>query len=268
MRLILKTMVSNPAEIPFLRMMFREAEGFVERIILTEFDETHSGLPRDFIFDEFVDDFTREFPQLTYLQGSQIEGVIRNAETSDQHHHNETLMRGWFAKQIPLKSSDIIFSTDADEVLYSTTYRWVQENFSRRSHGVRFRLHQTFYRPNYLWVDKEFVAPVALKFGRYSKTYPTNWRYQGSTLPGFWGVHFSWCIPVSEMVEKVQNYSHAAEHGHLRGRALFEQARDKKIFPFDDRDFHLAEISLDSPLLPHSLSTVLDEMSPEVRGSI
>lgn len=268
MRLILKTMVSNRAEVPFLRMMFREAKDVVDHILVTEFDQTHSGLPRDFLFDQFVDDFQTEFPQLVYLQGSGLDGVVKDAHTPDHHHHNETLMRGWFARQFPLRRTDVIFSTDADEVLYESTYRWVRDNFSRKSHGVRFRLHQMFYRPNYLWVDKEFVAPVALKFGHYSKTYPNNWRYQGTTLPGFWGVHFSWCIPIEEMLKKVVNYSHAAEHRHMQKRELFESARQNMTFPFDDRDFRLREVSGKSPLLPESLHTVLGELTPEVRGNL
>ena len=267
MRLILKTMVSNPSEIPFLWMMFGEAKDFVDQIIVTEFDETHSGLPRDFIFDSVHDEFVQEFSQLVYLQGSKLDGVVRNAETPDQHHHNETLMRGWFARQLPFKKSDIIFSTDADEVLYGSTYQWVADNFSRRSHGVRFRLHQFFYRPNYLWLDKEFVAPVALKFGRYSETYPNNWRYQGSKLDGFWGVHFSWCIPIEEMVKKVKNYSHAAEYGHLDKREFFETARSKGLYVFDGtQDFRLTRLNSSSKLLPDSFHEYRHLIDQEVLG--
>lgn len=269
MRLLLKTMVSNPSEIPFLWMMFDEARDFVDQIIVTEFDETHSGLPREFIFDAVHDDFAREFPQLVYLQGSQLDGVVRNADTADEHHHNETLMRGWFARQLPFKKSDIIFSTDADEVLYRSTCEWVAENFSRRSHGVRFRLHQFFYRPNYLWLDKDFVAPVALKYGRYAETYPNNWRYQGSTLDGFWGAHFSWCIPIDEMVKKVKNYSHAAEYGHLERREFFEVARDERPYIFDEsEDFRLATLGASSKLLPDSFSRYSALIDNDVLGGV
>lgn len=262
-------MVSNTSELPFLWMMFDEARDFVDQIIVTEFDETHSGLPREFIFDAVHDEFVKEFPQLVYLQGSQLDGVIRNAETVDQHHHNETLMRGWFAHQLPFKRSDIIFSTDADEVLYRSTYQWVSKNLSRRSRGVRFRLHQFFFRPNYLWLDKEFVAPAALKYGHYSKTYPNNWRYQGSTLDGFWGVHFSWCIPIDEMVSKVKNYSHAAEYGHLGKREYFEFARAQRRYIFDEtKDFRLATLNASNELLPESFSRYRALLDKEVLGDM
>ncbi len=264
MKLVLKTMVSNKFEVPFLWMMFAEAAPFVDRIIVTEFDRTHSGLPRQFLFDEFVDDFANSFPQLEYLQGSNLKGVIENAHSPEEHHHNETLMRGWFARATRLKRSDVVISTDADEVLYESTYRWVRDHFIWRTRGVRFRLHQFFYRPTYLWEGKEFVAPVALRFGAFDKTYPNDWRYQGTKLSGFWGVHFSWCIPVSEMVKKVKNYSHASEHRHLDDKDLFIRARKEGFFPFDDRDFRLVEISDNSPLLPASFLRFRHTLDPEV----
>lgn len=102
MRLILKTMVSNPSEIPFLWMMFDEAKDFVDQVIVTEFDETPSGLPREFIFDAVHDDLAEELPQLAYAQVPRLNGVVQNAQTAGGHHHNETLMRGWFAGQ-PVK---------------------------------------------------------------------------------------------------------------------------------------------------------------------
>lgn len=249
--------------------MFHEAKDFVDQIIVTEFDETHSGLPRKFIFDSVYDSFRRDFPQLVYLQGSQLDGVVRNAKRPDQHHHNETLMRGWFARQLPMKKSDVIFSTDADEILYRSTYRWVADHFSSWSYGVRFRLHQFFYRPNYLWLGKEFVAPVALKFGGYSWRYPNNWRYQGRTLDGFWGVHFSWCIPIDEMVSKVKNYSHAAEFRHLDKKEFFKVARDERRYIFDEEEeFLIVPLSASNKLLPDSFSTYRHLLAHEVLGDM
>lgn len=265
-RLFLKTMVSNHSEVPFLWMMFAEAAPYVDKIIVTEFNQTHSGLPREMIFQQYVDQFQKVFPQLVYLTGEDISGVIHEADTPDDHHHNETLMRGWFARQLKFRDSDVVFSTDADEVLYEATYKWVIDNFVRKTTGVRFRLHQFFYRPNYLWLGKEFIAPVALRYGRYKREFPTNWRYQGATLPGFWGVHFSWCIPIDEMVKKVKNYSHASEHKHLDQREIYLQARENGTFPFDDREFHIHKISFSNEILPPSFHTYSHLLDPDVLG--
>lgn len=267
MRTTLKTMVSNPSEIPFLWMMFEEAAPFVDRIIVTEFNQTHSGLERDFIFQDYVDSFQREFSMLDYLQGSNISGVVRNAQTSDEHHHNETLMRGWFARQLRFRSSEVIFSTDADEVLYGDTYRWVKDNFRRGSKGVRFRLHQFFYRPNFLWKEQEFIAPVALRFKPYNKEYPNNWRYQGKRLDGKWGVHFSWCIPAEEMAQKLLNYSHANEQKHLSNVDLMRQARKLKQYPFDPtKPFTLETLPYSSEIIPKSFAKYMHLIDGEVLG--
>lgn len=267
MRLILKTMVSSEAEIPFLWMMFSEAAPYVERIIVTEFDHTHSGLEREFLFQRHVEEFARAFPQLDYLQGANVPGIIEGASSPEEQHHNERLMRGWWASKYSFRSKDVIFSTDADEVLYDSTYRWVLDHFSwRTSRGVKFRLHHFFFRPNLLWLDSEFVAPVALRFGRYAREYPNQWRYQGFRLSGYWGAHFSWCMPVSDMEKKVVSYSHAAEHGHLRGRELFEHARKYGVLPFGNTNEKLHEISYGSPLIPKSFFSHAHRLDPEVLG--
>lgn len=264
MRIVLKTTVASESEIPWLLVKFREAREHADLFIVSEFDYTLSGLKKPFTFEPFVNEFEREFDGFHYLQGRSVEGVVPNAKSTQEHRHNETIFRGWFARQLPLKNSDIIVSTDADEVLYESSYSWIKRNFRRFDRGYRFRLHQVFYRPNYLWLDKEFVAPVALRFGAYNKVFPNNWRNQGPKLPGFWGVHFSWCMPVDDMLTKVKSYGHAPEHKHLSDREIFEHAIREKIFPFDDRDFRLQPIAFDSPILPASLASVKDRVSPEV----
>lgn len=266
MRLILKTTVATDSEIPWLWMKFHEAAPFADEIVVCEFDTTLSGLPKPFAFEKYVDEFLTVFPNLVYLQGKKIPGLILDAQDTVATRSNETHFRGWFARQLPFKSDDIIVSTDADEVLYQDTYSWITRTFSRKTKGVRFGLHQVFYRPNFYWVDKKFMAPVALRFGAYDKVYPNNWRNQGQKLDGFWGMHFSWCMPIEEMMVKVKSYGHAPEHQHVDSRKVFEDAISSKTFPFDDRDFHLEEIAFNSPLLPDSFMRFAHLISPEVLG--
>ena len=247
--------------------MFSEAAPYVEHILVTEFDHSHSGLERDFIFNRHVEEFAAAFPQLNYLQGVNIPGLIKGAKTADDQHHNERLMRGWWASQYRFKSRDVIFSTDADEVLYSSTYRWVLDHFSwRTTRGVKFRLHHFFFRPNLLSLSSEFVAPVALRFGRYNRVYPNQWRYQGFRLPGYWGAHFSWCMPIKDMEKKLVNYAHAAEQSDLRGSNLFEHSRENRVMPFGESSDELHEIGYHSPLLPESFLAHAHRLDEEVLG--
>ena len=247
--------------------MFDEAAPYVDRIVVTEFNQTHSGIDRAFIFEDFLASFRQEFPMLVYLQGRNIPGVIPNAANAEDQHHNETLMRGWFARQLKFRRSEIVFSADADEILYGSTYKWVLDNFSWKSKGVRFGLHQFFYRPNFLWRDQEFIAPVALRFGHYNREHAINWRYQGKKLPGHWGVHFSWCIPAEDMAAKVLSYAHASEQKHLSNIDLMIQARANRSYPFDSsKPFSLEVIDLESEILPKSFKKYRHLIAPEVLG--
>lgn len=253
MRLILKIVVSDPSEVPFLWMILEEAAQFADKIIICEFDLTHSGNKKNFTFERYHSEFARAFPQLEYLKGADIPGMVHKAKTSADHHKNETLMRGWFVSQVILKISDLIVSLDADEVLYSSTYSWLLQNYKPWNLGVRFRLHQLFYRPNFHWTNTEFTSPIARRAWPTVLSYPDNWRDKGTILPGYWGVHFSWNIPLNRMVSKLNDYSHAQDYGHLAHPDLLREARSSRNYPFDaSRPFEIEVLEEGSPILPRS----------------
>ena len=267
MNIILKTMVSHPAEFPWLWMMFEEAYPFVDRILVCEFNVTHSGLPKKLYFQDALTEFRNQFPKLDYLVGRDLPLLRRNALGPADHHWNETLMRSWFSSQIRLRPVDIVVSLDSDEVLYSSTYAWLLENMKPWSRGVRFRLHQFFYRPNFLWTNTEFTSPIARPaWPTVLKNYD-NWRDDGRLLQGHWGAHFSWCIPISRMVTKLREYSHASEFSRFANPELLRDSRRNREYPFEkDRAFDLDVIPHDSEILPKSFMKYMHLLDADVIG--
>lgn len=260
-------MVSNPRELPFLWMQFEEAASEVDLIVVTEFGYTHSGKPRQSFFHLYAEEFRSRFPQLLYLFCPDIPGLIFDAQTPDEQHHNENLMRAWFVEQVRVASTDFVVAPDADEVLYAESFRWMRENCGRSVRGFRFRLHQFMYRPNWLWLEQSPRVPSILRFGSFRHRSNFNWRYRGEQLSGFWGCHFSWCIPVEEMVQKVESYAHSADYSHLVSATVLRNAVQSKTYPFEpERPFSLIELDFDSEILPASFSKYRHLIHPEVLG--
>lgn len=249
----IKTIVSADNEIKYIKLQLLESKGYVDKIIICEFDHTHTGSKREFIFEKYLNDETftlEEKERIVYLKGNVGKWVRQSENDSKIFHANEKLFRGYFARHIRLKPNDIIISVDADEIIfarmYSTIFGALEKN---RKNIVRLPLYQFFYKPTYLWENLTFLSPVACKAKHYWFRYPAQWRDEGEPLDEFVGCHFSWLLTVDEMIAKLSSYAHAADYSHLASRDILENAIKQKEYPFDpNREFKIKEINyLDNP---------------------
>jgi|AntAceMinimDraft_12_1070368.scaffolds.fasta_scaffold10990_2 hypothetical protein len=267
MHVILKTVVSSIYEIPWLKMSFREAARYADRIILCEFDVTHTGAERPLIFGDFLEEFKKEFPNLEYYPVVTRIGFTGQSDRSADTHQNETLMRGWFARNVKVGARDVIFSVDADEVLYASTYEKALKKFTQ--FPLQFRLRQMFYSPYWEWSNCVFVGPGAFIFKRGDRDFPFDWRYQGKLRKGFHGVHFSWCLPLKAMENKLKTYSHAPEFSGFAVTKVLEAAIKDRSYPFDPlRPFDLKNIEDPGEVLPASFWQYEHLIAPEIRERV
>jgi hypothetical protein len=259
----LKTIFSAPNEVKYLRLNLKEAFKYIDKFIICEFNRTHVGTERPLIFEQFIDQFTEEERQKIIYIGADISDQSVRAEgDSNLAHQNEQLMRGYFASQLDLNDNDIVFSVDADEIIFSQYYEKILDRLGIFTKAVRLQLHQFFYRINYLWSNNQFIAPTVCKASYYKHKYPAQWRYDGKLFPQTVGCHFSWCITGDEMVSKLQSYAHQSDYGHLVNREILEEAIKNKTYPFDPNvDFciKVLDIHKDSQYYPGSTYMMLDE---------
>lgn len=251
----LKTIVSAGNEIKYIKMQLRESEGYVDKMIVCEFDHTHTGEKRDFIFSEYLENDTfssAEKERILYIQGRVGRKVKRAGDDSALMHRNERLFRGYFVRHCKLGLNDIVISVDADEIIFKRCYTDILKPFENKKANpiVQLQLYQFFYKPTYLWENLIFTAPTVcrVKANRF-KRYPAQWRQQGEVLDKIVGCHFSWCLTVDEMIYKLRTYAHAADYGHLADRNILESAVRDKMYPFNESvNFQIKEInSRDNP---------------------
>ena len=161
-------------------------------------------------------------------------------------------------------SKDIIIAVDADEVIYGPSYEEVASKLSFFSRGFTLNLNLFIYKLNYLWKDEPFYAPVICRADLRQERYPAAWRYRGREYPGRHGCHFTWCMSIPEMVDKLKRYSHAQDHPGLADPIILQNAVEQKIYPFEPgRRFQIEVVDMESrrEMFPSALFRMKDHFA-------
>jgi hypothetical protein len=270
----LKTYFYSVHEFPFLKLNLLEAYPYIDKFIICEYNYTHTGIKREYIWDENKHKLPSECMDKVIYMKVDMEGIAKYAYEDDNiiHTINEPYMRGCFAELLgngendngtkQLEDGDIVISVDADEIIYGESYPELLEEV--KSKGImKLNLHQFFYRVNYLWDKKDFIAPVICRAMYYkTKTPFGQWRYDGELYKHKVGCHFSWCMTVNEMLNKMECYSHP-EYRFCAKREILEDAIKNKKYPFNSRDsFDIKEIDFDrNILIPNKMKEYKDDFS-------
>ncbi|MBZ4646758.1 MAG: hypothetical protein JG777_2247 [Clostridia bacterium] len=259
----LKTIFSAPNEIKYLKLNLREAFDYIDNFIICEYNRTHTGEERELIFERYINQFSdAELDKIIYLGADISKEALLAKGNSEIAHKNEQLMRGYFASQVNLKGSDIVFSVDADEIIFGQFYEPITDKLGYFNRAIKLPLHQFFYRVNYLWENKDFIAPTVCKVKYYGKKYPAQWRYDGKLYPEKVGCHFSWLLTTEEMINKLNVYSHNPEYGHLARKDVCEEAVRTKTYPFDssvDFKIRVLDVYKDTQYYPRKIYDMLDD---------
>ena len=253
-KVYLKTYFYVEHEIKFLIMNLMEAYHHVDHFIICEHNRTHTGQPREFIFEEHKHKFPPEFmDKVIYLPQDISEQTVEAYENEDAIHAvNEPVMRSAFMTNLSFDNDDIIISIDADEIIYREAYDYILSEVEEKE-CVRLNLHQFFYKTNYLWEGKDFTSPIAAKYKVFRHHYPCNWRDVGPVVSKRVGCHFSWCMTPEEMVYKLHTYSHP-RYRFCADEKLLKDAIENKKYPFDPSvDFNIRELDMNDEVLPECL---------------
>lgn len=252
--IFLKTHFYTENEINYINLNLQEAYNKIDKFIVCEFNITHTGAKREFIFQNFehlINPLYKD--KLVYIQ-CDVAHLAVDAHTNESlaHSTNELLMRGYFVKVYDFNDDDIIISVDCDEIIYNQCYDEIISNV--KFHGkVSIELNQFFYKLNYFWSDNNFVAPTAAYYKTYKNKYPSDWRYDGILLSGKKGCHFSWCMSIDDMIYKLNTYAHV-KYKPFANREVLSNAINTKIYPFDlNKPFTIKEVERTSKELPQSI---------------
>jgi hypothetical protein len=252
----LKTYFYTLNEVKFLRANLKESYNHIDKFIICESNIHHTGRHRDFIFESenLIDQFDENLrDKIVYLPCDlQAKAVDAYDDENAIHAVNEPLMRSFFMKLMEFNDNDIIFSVDADEIIYEKSYPFLID-MVRKHRCIQINLNQFFYKVNYLWVNKDFWSPCGAYYSHFKNRFPVNWRDEGTQVKGRHGSHFSWCMTPAEMVHKLHTYSHP-KYRFCADEAMLKKAIEDKVYPFDkNTSFDIKEINIEDGRIPDSL---------------
>ena len=257
-RVIFRTIVSSPHEALFVYLNWLELGEVVDVFAITEADVTHTGQHRDFVFEKFTSPDMNSSPKVKYLPCIIDTQKLETSRNPESFHSNEQLIRNAFAEELKLQENDIVISCDADEVLFKKRIAflvWKVRIGKIFAESYCLRLHQIIYRFKYNWIDCDFRGPTVSRASYFIKKEKPQWRYEGRFTLKKSGTHFSWVMPIEDMLKKIHNYAHSSEYEHLANiESLRRMVKDLK-YPFEpNRKFTIVkQKNLRSSIYPASL---------------
>jgi hypothetical protein len=265
----LKTIFTKKSELDFIRMQILELNHLINKIILIEPSFNHNGTSRELIgFSDLFDLDQETLNKIIYVVVPKFD-FIKFSKESKKHHYYETVTRGFFVKQLNLKNSDIIISTDADEILYENIIREYIKKLKKSYFPVKryvFDLYQFFYKYTLYSKTHSFIAPGIYHYGSrflelnfYLIGY-INWRYKGKIVHGKSGVHFSWIQPINDLVYKALNWSHSSEFSlnEVEIKDKIVNDIDNKQYSFRSEPIKLEELGNNKQIWPKSFKENFD----------
>jgi len=250
----LKTYCYAPHEIDFIIANLRECYDHIDKMIVCEFDIHHTGVKREFEYRDLKERVPEELRDKLDYHACEVYNITARAYNNEEviHAVNEPVMRSYFTKLYDFQDDDIIISVDADEILYGDKVEYITSLLPTAG-TVSLKMRQFFYKKTYLWKNKIFKSAIATYYKHVNPKFPNNWRDTGNTTGDYVGCHFSWCMDVDAMVNKLHTYSHP-RYRFCADKDLLEKAIENKEYPFDRKvKFEIQELKLDDPIIPTSM---------------
>jgi len=258
----LRTYFYSSHEIPFIIANLKESYKYIDKFVLCEFNYTHTGLKRDFIFEQHRNKIPKELMDKFLYFAIDMSKIAKYAYDDEKliRSTNEKFMRGAFVKYIPIKDNDIVFAVDADEIIYNHYYPELI-NKMKSEDCLKLYFNQFFYKVNYFWKDLNFIGPIVAKYKVFKNDFPSKWRNFGNLYNKRVGAHFSWCQNIDTMYHKLDCQSHSPKYRQFQDKKILENAVKNKEYVFDKkRSFKLETINFDkSPLIPDSMKAMKDD---------
>jgi hypothetical protein len=257
----LKTYCYSEHEIDFIKAQLIESDGYVDKIIIYEYNVTHRGEQKPYRLSTLIDAIEpRLRSRLLYRPVDIKEISIKTDSPEIIHSNNEPIQRSYFFNDTLIKPmpDDIIFDVDIDEIIYRNCYPWLIKASKILNMPFSIKLNQFFYQENLLWKDAGFKSPAVYKYNsamkrsiRLGNNFTiAHQRDLKIFTPRACGAHLSWVMPIDMMVRKLKSYSHPEYEKFADESVLYDAIRNKKYIFDPSRPFNVAELKKNDKRIP------------------
>jgi len=262
--LYLKSYCYSKHELPFIITNLEEGFEHIDKLILYEYNYTHTGLPKEYEIEKILHLIPEQLKSKLAYKKIDLTTYIEYAVNDENkcHEINENIQRSWLFndKDIVLHDEDIIIDIDIDEIIYKDCYNDLILELNKANRPISINLNQFFFKNTYLWSNLIFDAPAIYKYGMV-KNINKNvkgiqckyQRYCSQKTSKIYGCHMSWVMPIDDMLKKIYSGAHTKFH-HLGKREILEDAIKEKKYVFEpDRPFHIIELNINDNKIPKTL---------------
>jgi len=189
-------------ELEILEFRFKELYQVVDRFVIVEAKKTHSGKPKELVFDANKERFAKYLDKVTYIildDLPEVEGTITDKSWARERHQRDGIMRGL----TDCRDNDIIIISDCDEVPNPRAIQSYNGSSEIRSFSMELYYYDMHTKAVDLWREAK-IAPYA----KVKELTPCGVRYQNAEPIPDGGVHLSYFGSVDQIVQKIENTAH------------------------------------------------------------
>lgn len=259
--LYLKSYCYSTHELPFIIANLLEGYSFIDKLILYEYNYTHTGKKKDYEIEKVIHLIPDYLLTKLYYKKVNLEAYIVEAYNNEDliHAINEPIQRSWVFNdpEIIFNDDDIIIDIDIDEIIYKKSYDNLLEEFKIRNIPLSIRLNQFFFKNNFLWIDNNFCSPTIYKYSMIKNNNKIinslkikNLRDLHNVTEKIYGCHMSWIMPVEFMIKKLHSYSHPKYRKYADANVLRNAIINKKYIFDDSVKFTIQELEFKDERIP------------------
>ena len=262
--LYLKSYCYSKHELPFIIANLDEGFEHIDKLILYEYNFTHTGLPKEYEIEKVLHLIPKNLKTKLLYKKIDLTDYIEYAANNENkcHQINENIQRSWLFndKDIVLHDEDIIIDIDIDEIIYKDCYNDLLLELKKNNKPISIKLNQFFFKNTYLWSNLIFDAPAIYKYNMVKNINKSvkgvrckYQRYCSQKTSKIYGCHMSWVMPIDDMLKKIYSGAHT-KYYHLGKREILEKAIEEKKYVFDlNRPFNIVELDITDSCIPSTL---------------
>lgn len=260
----LKSYCYSIHELPFIITNLDEGFDYIDKLILYEYNYTHTGLIKNYEVDKVLDLIPKNLKTKLLYKKIDLTNFIEYSPDNETvcHQINENIQRSWLFndKDIQLYDDDIIIDIDIDEIIYKNSYIDLINELNIIDKPLSIKLNQFFFKNNYLWTNLIFDSPAIYKYRMVKNINKiiknVNCKYQRYCIEktqNIYGCHMSWVMPINYMLKKIISGAHT-NYKHIAEYEILEKAIKDKKYIFDlNRPFIIKELEYNDIRIPKYL---------------
>ena len=260
----IKSYCYSKHELSFIITQLQEGYKYIDKLILYEYNYTHTGCEKRYEIDELLYLIPDELKEKLYYKKVDLTNVIEYAYENGPliHNINEPIQRSCMFNDdnIIINDDDIIIDCDIDEIIYEDSYLKLINELNLKNKPLSIKLNQFFFKNNYLWLNCNFSSPTIYKYSmvKYNNRLIKglkikNLRDLSDKTDEIHGCHMSWIMPVDYMIKKLHSYSHPEFRKYASKESLSKAIQEKKYIFDLNREFIIDELNINDNRIPKYL---------------